>query len=313
MPWQATALLRRLRRHDQEHVAAVAAALHGAPDDLVASAAARVRRGLGPAGQERLDDATGTLPGSVVDRMLGAGGSVDAVAELAAMWPALGPAGRRAVADPVRALARRGRQGDGTTCGSSVLTMVAASGDPAVALWLGTGRTLARHRPPEVPADDEDLADATPERRFARVQRRMRRATSAGALLGLPWPGAFGTPPWGLAARMRFAGLRFTHEPLDDSDRPHLATVLDLVGAAVDRGVPVPLYSGGDSSGGWDEAMPRHVLLAVRRTADGFDLWEPASGRVLPMARAEMLKPKGRHPALGGWSHLTWAVLPDLR
>ncbi len=72
------------------------------------------------------------------------------------------------------------------------------------------------------------------------------------------------------------------------------------------RGVPVPLYAGGDTSSGWLTALPRHVVLATGTTPDGLEVFEPSSGALLELADAG----SGPRAALGGWSHLVWAVLP---
>jgi hypothetical protein len=74
--------------------------------------------------------------------------------------------------------------------------------------------------------------------------------------------------------------------------------------------VPVPLYAGGDSARGWATAIPRHVVLAVRRLPDGLLLWEPSAGALLPVRTVDLVHAGRPLAALGGWSHLMWAVLP---
>lgn len=252
----------------------------------------------------------------VLGRTLAATWSLTAVVEMAARWSGLDGPTRDAVHDPVAALAHHGRQGDATTCGSAVLTMLAAAGDPALALWLATGDLVRSGRPPELSAAPQArldaLRDVPPEERFAPVQRVLRRRTGARSLLGLAWPGALGTPPWGAAREVRFAGLTFTHTAVADTDGAHLGAVLDAVAAALDRGVPVPLYSGGDLRDGVAAAVPRHVVLAVGRDARSFALWEPSAGRVLRVGRRALEEPTGPSPALGRWRHVVWAVLPVL-
>lgn len=231
-----------------------------------------------------------------------------------AAWSGLAPARRLAVLDPTLAAADA-RQTDATTCGSAVLTMLAAIGDPGLALWLVTG-TLAGTRPPELAAASSAalarLADAPAPRRFAAVQRVYQRRATAGALLGLPWPAALGTPPWGAAHVARFPGVAYGHHPLDAGDDAALRRALDGVGRAVDAGVPVPLYSGGDSADGWATAVPRHVVLAVGRTAEGLRIFEPGAGAVVTAPEEALLGVGGRRAALGGWSRLVW-VLPPRR
>ncbi|NCT91101.1 hypothetical protein GXB85_09085 [Cellulomonas sp. APG4] len=261
--------------------------------------------------------AAGDTRGSeVLARTLAATWSLTAVAELAGRWAGLDGPTRRAVHDPVAALAHHGRQSDGTTCGPAVLTMLAAAGDPALALWLATGELVRSGRPPELAgapqARLDTLREAPPARRFAPVQRVLHRRSCARSLLGLTWPGALGTPPWGAAREARFAGVAFTHVAVADTDVVHLRAVLDAVVAAVDRGVPVPLYSGGDLRDGPWGAVPRHVVLVVGRDGDTLVVWEPSAGRVLRVRRAALERPTVPSPALGRWRHVTWAVLPVL-
>lgn len=241
----------------------------------------------------------------------------DPAAVLGPLWDRLPPATCAAVRDPVRELTRAGRQTDATTCGSAVLVMLAAAGDPVLALWLASGLlpvdAVGRQtHPPELGAAPADrlaaLADARAEDRFAVLQRVVKHRTNARALLGLPWPASLGTPPWGAARVARFGGLRYGHEVVDDTDPEHLGDVLRRIDATLTRGVPVPLYTGGDT--GWSTAVPRHVVLAVPDPRpDVLAIWEPSVGRVLTITPTALAT--GRpHPALGGWPHLTWTLLP---
>lgn len=259
----------------------------------------------------------------VLVRTLAAHGTVAAVEEIAGLC-ADRPTLAAGLHDPVSALGRAARQVDGTTCGSAVLAVVAALGDPALAAWLLTGATLAAAAPPELSAASgtalERLAGASVERRSEAVQRVLKARTTRRALVGLPWPPALGTPPWAAARAARFPGAAFAGVVLDDTDRGHLDGVLDQVGLALDHGVPVPLYSGGDSDGGWAAAVPRHVVLAVGRSwhggteawreTDHFTLWEPSAGSTHEVARQVLVAGSDPVPALGRWSHLTWALLP---
>lgn len=263
-----------------------------------------------------LEAADGPAAVTVLTRTLATTWSVDAVAQTAGVVATLDPAALAAVADPVRGLAKVGRQTDSTTCGSAVLAMLNATGDPALALWLATGTVLDLSRPTELAgASAEQLArlvDAPAQERFARLQQVLKRRSNARGLLGLPWPAALGTPPWGAARVARFAGLHFTDEMLDDTDEAHLSEVLAEVAGAVDRGVPAPLYSGGDTSRGWSTAVPRHLVLVIGRVADGLTIWEPGAGRIEDVPTAALLAGGVPLPALGHWHHLTWAVLPEL-
>lgn len=287
--------------------------LRGLPD-LRDETATRVRALLPAVDRERFDGLVGDRPDAVVlRRTLAAWWSVDVVAAVTTALDRAEPSVRAAVGDPVVALAREGRQSDGTTCGSAVLTMLAAAGDPVLALWLASGTVLGSARPVELSgASDAALArfaGVPVDVRFAAVHRVLRRRTSRRAVLGLPWPPRYGTPPWTAARTARFVGVRYHPLVLDDTDRAHLDAVLGRVQHAVARGVPVPLYTGGDSARGWDTAVPRHVVLAVGHGPSGFDVWEPGAGRIVAAGRSALLE-GGRHPALGGWDHLVWALLP---
>src|SRR5690606_30814482 len=221
-------------------------------------------------------------------------------------------------------------QVDGASCGSTVLLMLAATGDPVLARWLEIGELpagLLPHRmPPEIPREDgTGLAVApglrTAVDRLAAAQRHVHRRTSARALCLLPWPAALGTPPWPAAREARFPGVRYHHLPIDDT-APAAASLLAAVHTATLAGTPVPLYTGGDLAHGLTSAPPRHVVLAVP-PPDGaphrghdtsgnpvLHLFEPSGGRVHQVPVADLLGRSDPHPALGGWPHVCWVLLP---
>lgn len=241
--------------------------------------------------------------------LLGAGRGATAV-----RWPPLNGRDAGAVQERVRRFAQDGRQSDSTTCGSAVLVMLAATGDPVLARWLATGRLPDGPVPPELADAPLEryaaLRDAPAAERFAVLQRAVKRRTCRGALLGLPWPEALGTPPWAAARVARFPGVRYGHRPVDDTDPAHVAAVVTAVAAALARGVPVPLYSGGDTSGGMAHAVPRHVVLAAGVREDRWVVWEPGSGAVTAVHPAVLLAGDRPQRALGGWSHVVWVLLP---
>ena len=278
-------------------------------------AAAVWPRGQGSGGAAAASASNGAVDGAaeIRRRTLAATGSVAAAEETTQVWTTLAADAQAAVLDLAGTMASAARQTDATTCGSAVLTMLAATGDPSLALWLVTGR-LGPVRPPELvgatPGALALLATVPAERRFAAVQRVLKRRSTATALFGLPWPAALGTPPWGAARVARFPGVAFHHQPVDDTDRVHLGRVLDAVELALAAGVPVPLYSGGDSSGGWATATPRHVVLAVGRGPGGLRVFEPGHGRLHTVSRRALATGGTPQPGLGGWPHLAWLLLP---
>jgi len=323
MGWQLTTLVRRAQR-----VAGAgrplprllphpgtASSPDGAAPAMATATADRLRELLPAVDRARYDALRAEQPAAAaaLARALATTGSVLAVEHLARRWAVLTPDVRTAVVNPVRAMAHAGRQTDPTTCGSASLIMLAAAGDPLLALWLRTGWLSPVGRPPELAGAGAErldgLAQAEPERRFAALQRAVKHRTNTGAALGLGWPAGLGTPPWGAAREARFPGVRYVGRVLDDTDRTDLAAVLDVVRAALRRGVPVPLYAGGDTARGWATALPRHVVLAVATTATGLRVWEPSAGRLTALDTTAASRGTSS-PALGGWNHLAWAVLP---
>lgn len=260
----------------------------------------------------------------VLRRAGAAGAPAAARAALRDLWSSLDPRTRAQVGAPLRPadgsdVLRWGtaaaRQIDGTTCGSAVLTMLAAAGDPLLALWLAVGSTCGGYRPPELrgveldtpPGGDPDAGAAA---RFGAVQESVKRRSNRGALLGCPWPAALGTPPWGAAAVARYPGAGYRSVLVDDSRGSEISAVLARAARALDRGIPVPLYVGGDLVSGIAAAVPRHVVLLTGRDGDRVTVYEPTQGRVHRVAVEELVRPSGPSPALGGWTHVDWALLP---
>lgn len=254
-----------------------------------------------------------------------AGHPAPRVRALAATLGALDPGTRRAVLDPLRRDAGGGwsgprdrarvrplevggspaRQTDATTCGSAVLALLAAAGDPVLALWLATG--LAPGETAPVPAPRPDGAA-----RFRVLQQEVKRRTNRAALGPLPWPAALGTPPWGAARTARYADVRYVERVVVGAGS-ELVVRSALVAAA--RGVPVPLFTGGDLALGVATAVPRHVVLLTDADpqARRCRVYEPSSATVHDLDAAHLLdgarSPAVRH-ALGGWPHVCWALLP---
>ncbi|MDO8121378.1 hypothetical protein Q6346_08645 [Isoptericola sp. b490] len=306
MPGQLTTALRRARLPLGRGPVLVP---EGA--DPAVERAARVRERLPQDEKSAFDGWSADRPEAapVLTRALAATGRLAPVGELASAWDGWDVATRQAVVDPARQLASAMRQVDATACGSAVLAMLAAAGDPTLAAWLTVG-WVGSARPAELSnADDrslEALSRREPSERAQVLQRVIKRRSVAHGLGLLGWPGAWGTPPWGAARVARYPGVRWTHRVVDDTDAEQLRDLWSLVAGWVQVGVPIPLYAGGDSSGGWAEAVPRHVVLAVGGTDRGLEVFEPSTGRLLELARDG----EGRREALGGWGHLDWVLLP---
>jgi len=186
------------------------------------------------------------------------------------------------------------RQVDERTCGAAVLAMLRLAGDPRHALELSRW-----------PAGAATAFAAQQHALHARATRTAR---------GLPaWPAALGTPPWGAARVARYGRVRYTHRVVGGPTAP---AVLGAAVEAAAAGVPVPLYTGGDLAGGVSAAVPRHVVLltTVRRAVA--TIYEPSAGRLHAVPVAALVAGRGigddqpLAPALGGWPHVVWALLP---
>ncbi|WP_425954717.1 hypothetical protein [Xylanimonas sp. McL0601] len=275
-----------------------------APAPVLAAPASAARRVLGSPGGLPLD----TVP-SVPD---------DVAAELAR----LGEASRRSVLDPLSRGGEGGRVGyparvslpflggdgattrtaparqvDETTCGAAVLVLLALAGDPRLALRVAWD----------------------PERRFAGLQRQVHRESSRVGVV--PWPLRYGTTPWAAAALARYGAVRYTHRVVGGGARG--AEVLRAAVAAAASGVPVPLFTGGDVGGGWQTAVPRHVVLLADARPDAardgvVRVYEPSSATMHTVPTSALVRPDRATPrdrmvltaALGAWPHVVWAVLP---
>lgn len=180
-------------------------------------------------------------------------------------------------------------QMDSYTCGALALLMLEATGDPDLAAEL----------------------EQHPERIVSYQKAYLAQAQKRG-IGPFRWPEKAGIPPWTLAREARFPGVTYTHRPVDDTTDE---SVFNAVLHAVNAGIPVPLYVGGNLTGGLGRAVPRHVVLAVPptvpTTARSLTIFEPSSGKLHVVRLSDLLNRKTRSPALGGWTHVVWAVLPQ--
>lgn len=184
-------------------------------------------------------------------------------------------------------------QVDNTSCGAAVLLMLNATGDPALAAYL----------------------DAHPEQLDER-QRELKREALVGSLGKLSWPASLGIPPWALAKAARFPGVDYHPRPFVDRGEEG-RSVLNAVKNATNAGIPVPLYTGSDVRSGLGAAVPRHVVLAVPppepEPAPILTIYEPSRGMLHTVGLTELVNRSEPMDALGGWTHVVWALLPRPR
>lgn len=189
-----------------------------------------------------------------------------------------------------RLLRHRLVQPDARSCGAASLVVARALRDEGYARLLVEGVH---------PATGWSVA-GTPEHRFeAETLAMHHRVTGPVDVLGrlqLPWPRAFGTPPWAVAHQLSSPAVRY---------RARLALgglPVPEVERATAAGLPVPAYVGN----AWS---PRHVVLVVGTEDDGgLQVFDPARGRVLSLSGAEL--GQGDLP-FGRWDRSWFVVLPE--
>ncbi|WP_062076713.1 hypothetical protein [Demequina globuliformis] len=292
-------------------------------DTVFARSYARRMATLSAADRKALDAARAEMvtDADVLERVLASGATVTAAAGLAAAWERLPETAKDVVRaptgtgiGPLKLGSIKATQVDSTTCGAAVMGMMAMTGDPLLAAWVMTGRVFGDHLPPEALAVTlHEDNPRTIDERWSALQRVLHRETTARGLVVAPWPRKFGTPPWRVDNHTRFAGVRFHSAMLDDCDPAVMDAAIAHASAALRDGIPVPMFTGGDSSLGTDAVVPRHVVLLVGRIAGGFRVYEPSTGRVLPLADERMVGGGSREPALGQWTRVSWMVLPRQR
>ena len=206
------------------------------------------------------------------------------------------------------------RQHDGVTCAATGILMLNAAANPVLGAWLDRGVVPA---PDSLPVEissltTAELAAADPLERLRLAEIAVHDLATRRTLGPFGWPKKYGTPPWGAARVARVPGVKYSHRPVNDRDGALMDDVLGLLVRATSAGIPVPIYSGGDLSFGWDTAMPRHLILALPTTAESGKLriYEPGSGRIHTIAPRELRRRSRPHPALGGWTHLAWTLIP---
>ena len=164
-------------------------------------------------------------------------------------------------------------QVDETTCGSAVLAMLGLAGDPQAALRLASG---------------------DPAGRFMRLQQAIHTATNRRGLVVASWPRST-APPWGAARFASYGGVRYTRRVTGSR------ALLEAAVASARAGIPVPLYTGGDVTSGWDSAVPRHVVLLTLADGEGTEgsavLYEPSGAGLTPSRWRRCSTRRRRRPA----------------
>jgi hypothetical protein len=337
VPWQLTTVLARtaravgLRRRwgGAAAVSRAKALADRQPrpgrDSVFARAADRATRRLPEADRFALAKAVVDLAPEtrgVIDRALASQAPVGAILALAHQWPSLTQAERTIATSPLP-LADEGpvafdgvpgRQVDATTCGAASMAVMLMMGDPFVGLWVASGRRLGGYLPPEIRRIPPQARLDTVERRWGALQKSIHIQTiRRGLLLLLPWPERLGTPPWRVNNSTRFAGVGFHGAVVDDTDDADVDALISHASAALRDGIPVPIYASGDSARGIDTVIPRHVVLLVRRLAEGFVAYEPGSARLYAITDDQIREGGAGLRALGNWSHVAWMILPRAR
>lgn len=177
-----------------------------------------------------------------------------------------------------RVLAAHLSQPDQRTCGPACLVTAHMLNDPSYAERVLAARDFAEE-----------------------VRRLHHRATSpVDHGVHLPWPRALGTPPWAAARLMSDGcgrpGRRYRSRLA--TKRPE--TLYVALCLAIRAGHVLPVYLG-------SRRLPRHVVLAVAHTADGLQVYDPATGHVVPLPRDAFATGT---LSISGWSRPWFAVLP---
>lgn len=185
------------------------------------------------------------------------------------------------------------------SCGAACLTVARMRVDPAFSRWILDG----------IGPQAGDARAATTDKRFALSERTVMGRTNSlfgpGRRLQLPWPRALGTPPWGALAELEHGaalpGTRYELRAVRAVGPVALGAVFDTIARRVRDGRPVLLYVG-------NAVLPRHVTMALVAEGDTLGVYDPSSGRVERVTRAQFTKCQ---VDLGGWRRPWFVIQPQ--
>jgi hypothetical protein len=188
-------------------------------------------------------------------------------------------------------------QPDQRSCGATALVVARMLGDPAYAAYVDGTSDLTHAR---TIAGDQRLR----ERFKAEALAMHRRITGLADVSGkpqIPWPRAFGTPPWAVARQL--SGTPGADGTLTSYSwhvaRTSLSGAYDRLLAAGDADRVSAIFIGST----W---LPRHVVLVVDRTTAGtVHVFDPARGRLGELERSAFTD---RHVDIAGWD-VPWIVV----
>jgi hypothetical protein len=191
-------------------------------------------------------------------------------------------------------------QPDQRSCGATALVVARILTDPEYAAYVdGTG-DLAHAR---TVAGDQRLKERFRSEALA-MHERITGTSDATGRAQIPWPRAFGTPPWAVARQLSATpaadGTRATYS--SHLARVGLSGAFDRLLAAGDAGRVSSIFIGS----AW---IPRHVVLVVDRTTAGaVHVFDPARGRLSELGRAAFTE---RKVGIAGWDVPWFVVTPD--
>ncbi len=190
-------------------------------------------------------------------------------------------------------------QPDQRSCGATALVVARILADPAYAAYVDGTSDLTHAR---TVAGDLRLKERFRAEALA-MHRRITGLADVSGRAQIPWPRAFGTPPWAVARQLSGTpaadGTRATYSW--HVARTGLSGAFDRLVAAGDAGRVSSIFIGST----W---LPRHVVLVVdRTTASTVHVFDPARGRLSELDRATFV---AKNLGIAGWDVPWFVVTP---